>query len=206
MNDQNPVENQRSLASLKSSAVRMSHLTDQLLAYAEGGKYQPQLFSVNDLVKDRVTAETMLFDSQIQIITELDRDVHLSSGDVTQIRMVVDVILANALEALPQGGLIRITTGRKRLSETTAKPEDPAKPGSYTFISIEDDGIGMDRETRERIFEPFFTTKIYGRGLGMAAVFGIVRNHDGLITVDSEPDQGTKVVIYLPGIESRQHD
>lgn len=78
------------------------------------------------------------------------------------------------------------------------------KPGPYVCISIEDDGKGMDEETRERIFDPFFTTHFIGRGLGMAAVYGIVKNHNGSMSVDSEPEKGTVVRIYLPAIEAQE--
>lgn len=77
-----------------------------------------------------------------------------------------------------------------------ATPE--LSPGHYICLAIEDDGKGMDEETRDRIFEPFFTTKFQGRGLGMAAVYGIIRNHNGAVFADSELDKGTKVRIYLP--------
>lgn len=118
--------------------------------------------------------------------------------------MVVEVVLSNAFEALQKGGIIKITTGHKVIDEAVTETAQPTKQDHYTFICVEDNGAGMTRETRERIFEPFFTTKIYGRGLGMAAAFGIIKNHDGLITIDSEWEKGTKVVIYLPSSEIRE--
>jgi signal transduction histidine kinase len=89
-------------------------------------------------------------------------------------------------------------------SDTLARHQKPVKTGDYTFICVEDNGAGMKSETLQRIFEPFFTTKIYGRGLGMAAASGIIRNHDGFITVDSEQGKGTRVVIYLPSSVSEE--
>lgn len=204
MNSQGNMENRRFLTSLKTSAGRMSRLTDQLLAYAEGGKYQPRHFSVNDLVNDIISSKIMLRDSAIQVITQLGSDIRLTSGDITQIKMVVDAVLSNAFEAMQQGGIVKITTGHKLMGEPVTKTNQPTKPGDYTFICVEDNGTGMKEETLQRIFEPFFTTKIYGRGLGMAAAFGIIRNHDGMITVDSEPGKGACVVIYLPSSENHE--
>ena len=204
MNAQGNLENRRFIASLKTSAGRMSRLTDQLLAYAEGGKYQPQNFSVNDLVNDIINSKMMVRDSSIQVIADLRHDIRLTTGDITQIKMVVEVVLSNAFEALPKGGSVRISTGHRMLGGSLNDRQQVAKPGDYTFIGIEDNGAGMKDETLQRIFEPFFTTKICGRGLGMAAAFGIIRNHDGMITVDSELGKGTKVVIYLPSAEGRE--
>lgn len=204
MNAQGNLENRRFITSLKTSAGRMSRLTDQLLAYAEGGKYQPQNFSVNDLVNDIVNSKMMVRDSSIQVIPALGNDVRPTTGDITQIKMVVEVVMSNAFEALPKGGMVRISTGHRLMGGSLNKSQQVAKPGNYTFISIEDNGAGMKEETLQRIFEPFFTTKIYGRGLGMAAAFGIIRNHDGMITVESELGRGTKVVIYLPGAQGQE--
>jgi signal transduction histidine kinase len=206
MNAQGNLENRRFITSLKTSAGRMSRLTDQLLAYAEGGKYQPQHFSVNDLVCDLINSKMMVRDSSIQVLTKLSNDIRLTTGDITQIKMVIEVVLANAFEALTQGGEVKITTGRTLIADGQSLNQQLPKAGDYIFISVQDNGGGMKEETLQRIFEPFFTTKIYGRGLGMAAAFGIVRNHDGMITVDSELGKGTNVIIYLPsaeGVENR---
>ena len=202
---QGNMQNQKIMTSLKTSAGRMSRLTEQLLAYAQGGKYQPRSFLVNDLVKEIVNSKIMLRDSMIQVITQLGGDIRLTAGDITQIKMVVEAVLSNAFEALGQGGIVKITTSHKLLGEPVTTTPQPIKPGDYTFICVEDNGTGMKEETLQRIFEPFFTTKIYGRGLGMAAAYGIVRNHDGMITVESEPDKGTKVVIYLPSAEDMEN-
>lgn len=204
INAQGNLENRRFITSLKTSASRMSRLTDQLLAYAEGGKYQPQHFSVNDLVSDLISSKMMVRDSSIQVLTKLSADIRLTTGDITQIKMVIEVVLANAFESLTKGGEVMITTGRKLIGDEQTLNQRLPKAGEYTFISVQDNGAGMKEETLQRIFEPFFTTKIYGRGLGMAAAFGIIRNHDGLITVDSEFGKGTNVIIYLPSAEGAE--
>ncbi|MBP7341220.1 MAG: ATP-binding protein [Smithellaceae bacterium] len=201
MNGDDHPESRKFLASLKTSADRMSRLTDQLLAYAEGGKYQPRHFSVNDVVNDVVHAQSLLMDSDTDIIQELDDDAGISTGDIIQIKMAVEAVVANALEALPQGGLVKISTGRMVIGPASVPAGQTVRPGAYVFIRVKDSGVGMDRETVQRIFEPFFTTKVYGRGLGMAAAFGILKNHDGWITVDSGPGRGTSVDLFFPAAD-----
>ena len=111
---------------------------------------------------------------------------------------MISAILANSSEAIEGKGRIRINCRNESITDMEAKGFSGLKTGPYVVLTIEDDGHGMDRETSKRIFEPFFTTRFHGRGLGMAAVYGIVKNHAGWIAVDSEPGQGTKVSIYLP--------
>jgi signal transduction histidine kinase len=126
------------------------------------------------------------------------------NGDTTQIKMVIEAVLANATEAINHGGQVKIATYNILIDSSVDEGNPPAPPGKYAVICIEDTGSGMSPEIRRRIFDPFFTTKIHGRGLGMAAAFGIIKNHDGIIMVDSEPDKGTRVMIYLPGANGRQ--
>lgn len=195
-------QNKKIIASLKTSAGRMSRLTEQLIAYARGGKYQPQDFSINVLVDSVVNSKAILRNSDKKVITRLGEDIPLTFGDITQIRMVVEAILANAFEAIEQTGTVTITTGRRLIEDTNISPHWPARPGEYVFICVEDNGAGMTEEVLQRIFEPFFTTKIYGRGLGMAAAYGVIKNHDGFITVESSEGRGSRVSIYLPGAQS----
>jgi len=123
-------------------------------------------------------------------------------------QMVLSAILTNSNEAIEDEGVIKISAGNENIDEDFAKQYPGLKPGPYVFLVIEDDGKGMDEETRSRIFEPFFTTKFQGRGMGMAAVYGIIKSHDGAITVESEPGKGTVIHIYLPAIsaESREKE
>ena len=107
--------------------------------------------------------------------------------------------MSNAIESIHQNGELSITTQNLHIKDTENKVLPKLPPGNYALIRIGDNGAGMDEQTQERIFEPFFTTKFFGRGLGMAAAYGIVQNHGGMITVESAPNQGTRVSIYLPG-------
>jgi len=188
----------RFMGALKDSAGRMSRLTDQLLAYAEGGKYLPQQFSVNDLIRDLISSRVIPPDSGILVTADLKRETPMITGDITQIKMVLGGVFSNSIEALNKTGEIKISTAYILLNESLTGNTATISPGEYSLITVEDNGAGMSEEALRRIFEPFFTTKIHGRGMGMAAAFGIVRNHDGMITVDSRPGIGTIVKIYLP--------
>jgi signal transduction histidine kinase len=191
---------------LKTSASRMSRLTDQLLAYAQGGKYQPKRFSVNELIRSLLALKEGAPDPSIQVTTELAPEIFAVNGDTTQIKMVLEAVLTNAYESMLHGGQVRITT-RNMLMDPRFNETNPSLPPTpsenYAVICIEDTGTGMNEDILRRIFEPFFTTKIHGRGLGMAAAYGIVKNHDGIIKVDSEPNKGARVMIYLPSADGQ---
>jgi signal transduction histidine kinase len=186
---------------IQTSAQRMAHLTSQLLAYARGGKYRPQKISLNNLVQDTLPFMKHLIKVGIAVETDLDEDSCHVEADLTQLQMVLLAVMMNAAEAIETAGYIRLTTRREKTDGDFAKGHLDFQPGAYVSLTIEDSGSGMSEETRMRVFEPFFTTKFQGRGLGMAAVYGIVRNHDGFVVVDSELGKGTVVRIYLP--ESR---
>ncbi|MBN1850829.1 MAG: hypothetical protein JW932_19830 [Deltaproteobacteria bacterium] len=194
-------ESTRYIQSLKKSADQMTKLTDQLLAYARGGKYEPKAFSVNGLLQDIMDSKKIMSDPQTRIIMDLDRNLYRVKGDTTQISMVFEAVLSNALEAIDNQGEIVVRTCNQYVEKSEVGSGMPVSSGHYVVICIEDTGAGMDEETIRRIFEPFFTTKIYGRGLGMAASYGIVTNHDGMISVQSTPKKGTRVSIYLPGFQ-----
>ena len=188
----------RYVKSMKTSVRRMTQLTGQLLAYARGGKYEPKIFSLRDFILK--TFPTLLHDMlpEIRVVTDLQGDLTLVKADQHQLRIVLSVLLNNAIEAIEGPGQIRILMRNEELAE----PGQNLPPGPFICLIIEDDGKGMDKKTKARIFEPFFTTKFHGRGLGMAAVYGIVKNHDGWISVNSEPGLGTAVHIYLPVVKT----
>jgi len=114
--------------------------------------------------------------------------------------MVLLAIMSNASEALEEEGCIRITCRNEAITPKNAKDFPGLMIGSYVCLTLEDNGKGMDEETKRKIFEPFFTTKFQGRGLGMAAAYGIVNNQGGRITVESQLDEGTIVRIWIPAI------
>ena len=186
---------------INASTERMAGLTDQLLAYAQGGKYQPIPISLSDLVKDSLPLIRHSVDPVIRVDTDLQDDISTTKCDHTQMQMVLSAVVTNAMESIEGPGNIRIITRNEEIDEEFSKTHAGFRSGSYVCLTVEDDGRGMDDETRTRMFDPFFTTKLYGRGLGMAAVYGIVRNHDGWVLVDSEPGRGSVVRIYLPSIK-----
>ena len=185
---------------MKSAAHRMSGLTDQLLAYAEGGKYQPKDLKLDDFLIETLPILQHDLSPEVRMETHFPKDISYINADNAQMQMVLSAILANSNEAIEEEGLIRITAENKDVNDDFTKQHPGLKPGPYVCLTIEDDGKGMDEETKTGIFEPFFTTKFQGRGMGMAAVYGIVKNHDGWISVDSQLGKGTIVRIYLPAI------
>ena len=191
----------RYFKAMNGSGHRMSRLTDQLLAYAEGGKYQPKDLRLNDFVIETLPILKYDLSPEVRVETHFPKDISHIKADYAQMQMVLSAILANSNEAIKDEGLIKITAENEDVDQDFAKQHPGLKPGPYVCLTIEDNGKGMDEETRTEIFEPFFTTKFQGRGMGMAAVYGIVRNHDGWIYVESELGKGTTVQIYLPAIE-----
>ena len=189
---------------MKSSAHRMVNLTNQLLAYARGGRYQPTTISLSDFIEDTLPILKTIIKPSIRVETDLPRDISGVKIDPTQVQMVLSAVLANASEAIEGEGRIRVNIMDEEIDEDFAKEHPDIEPGSYVCLTIEDDGKGMDEETRSKIFDPFFTTKFQGRGLGMAAVYGIIRNHDGWILIDSKLDKGTAVRIYFPVCEVKE--
>ncbi len=189
---------------MKVSSQRMVNLTSQLLAYARGGKYQDKTISSNDFVEDTLPIIKPNIDPSIRLETDLPRGVSNVKTDPTQMQLVLSALLSNSSEAIDGEGRIRIIIRNKEIDEEFTKSHPEINPGRYVCLTVEDDGKGMDKETLNKIFDPFYTTKFMGRGLGMAAVYGIVRNHDGWISVDSEQGKGTIVRIYLPAFEGKK--
>ncbi len=193
-------ETAASLADMKAAGRHVAHLTNQLLAYAKGGKYQSRTVSLSDFVQGALPLIQSSLDSRVRLDTDLPITTMDVEIDPTQMQMVLSAVVANANDAIEGKGRIRISVGEAQLDEAFVKVHPGLKSGAYVALTVEDDGKGMDKETRARIFEPFFTTHFIGRGLGMAAVYGIVTNHGGSITVDSELEKGTTVQIYLPAV------
>lgn len=186
----------------KNSGHRMSRLTDQLLAYARGGKYRPENMKLDDFVMETLPILSHRLNPAVRMETTFSKGVSYINADHTQMQMVLSAILNNANEATDDAGLIIISAENKAVDEDFAEQHPGFKPGPYVCLSIEDNGKGMNEEEISRIFDPFFTTKFQGRGMGMPAVYGIVKNHDGWISVDSEAGKGTVVRIYFPAVDA----
>lgn len=191
---------------MKTSAMRMANLTKQLLAYAKGGKYRPKVISLNTFIKETLPLQKQAIRSITTLETDLQSNISHVKVDFAQMQMVFSAILANADEAAKGDGHIKITTRSVTIEKQFVKNHPDFVPGHYVCLTVEDHGKGMDSETLTKLFDPFFTTKFQGRGLGMAAVYGIIRNHKGSIFVDSKLNQGTVVRIYLPVAEAALKD
>ena len=186
---------------MDKSAYRMANLTSQLLSYAEGGKYEVKIISANEIVENTLSLIQHTMDPGIHVEKNIADNVSRVQADFTQIQMIISAIVANAQEALEGKGFIKISVKNEKIDGVPMSRLNEV-PGNYVCFSVEDSGKGMDRETKNKMFDPFFTTKNQGRGLGMAAVHGIVKNHDGSISVNSKPDVGTKVDVLLPAVDT----
>ena len=183
---------------MKDAANKMARLTRQLLAYARGGKSTLDTFLLSELVTDSLPLFKRSLKPSITIEREMTSDLPRISANREQMKMALLSILDNAAEAIETQGIIRITCHKEVFTDDSAKPFYSMPPGIYACFTVADNGRGMDEETRSRVFEPFFTTHFTGRGLGMAATYGIVKNHDGWISVMSQRGKGTTVKIWLP--------
>jgi PAS domain S-box-containing protein len=188
--------------SIGQAGQKMVQLTGQLLAYARGGKFQTQTIAAHHFVSDTLRLVRHSMAPNIDISTDMDTNTHPIEVDPTQMQMLLAAILSNASEATDGKGKVTISLANTVINAQKCRTLPGLKPGPYVLLQIADNGRGMDEQTRERIFEPFYTTKFQGRGLGMAAVYGIVKKHGGYIYVDSGTDKGTTVSIYLKGAES----
>ena len=177
---------------------RMTRLTSQLLAYARGGKYQERQISVSELVEETFPLIRHSMNRSVKVVMNLEKDIPVIKADATQLQMVFSAVMSNASEAIEESGSIQVALQKKEVDDKYAMQHPGLKVGQYIQLTVKDDGKGLDREARERIFEPFFSTKLQGRGLGMAASYGIIINHGGWIEIDSEPGKGAVVSIYLP--------
>ncbi len=179
---------------------RMSKLTSQLLAYAQGGTYMTQVLSLGALFDEVLPAIKHVLEKQIQLEVALADASCTVEIDLIQMRMVILAIVNNAKEAIVDNGIIRMVVRSVQWGQMPDCIRSELKPGSYACIGVEDNGSGMDDNMLRRLFEPFFSTKFTGRGLSMAAVLGIVKRHRGWIAVSSKIGKGTHVEIYLPQI------
>jgi len=160
--------------------------------------------NLNQEIKHVEALLRKMIPKMIDIKLHLDEKLNIMNADSAQIEQVMMNLWINARDAMPAGGKLIITTENVSLDREFCKAHLDAIPGKFILLSVSDTGTGMDKETMEHIFEPFFTTKETGRGtgLGLAMVYGIVRNHGGLITCHSEPGEGTGFKIYFPAISS----
>ena len=188
------------LADVLAHAGRAAALTRQLLAFGRKQVLEPRIIDLNGLVAATVKLLKRVIGEDVALVLHQTPDPATVSADPGQVEQVLMNLCVNARDAMPQGGELAILTERVTLDAEFGAAHAWARPGEYVRLTVSDTGIGMDAPTQAHIFEPFFTTKAMGRGtgLGLAVVYGIVKQHGGLIHVYSEPGKGTSFRVYLP--------
>jgi two-component system cell cycle sensor histidine kinase/response regulator CckA len=183
---------------IRDAGQRAAGLTRQLLAFSRRQLLHPRVVSLNTTVTELEPMLQRLLGVGVRLETELASDLGNVLADPAQLEQALVNLVLNAREAMPEGGLLRIST--TNVEPDPAQEDNGNQPGAYIALTVSDTGVGMDPATQSRIFEPFFTTKraASGRGLGLSTVHGIVEQSGGQVVVSSEPGQGTAFTIYLP--------
>jgi two-component system, cell cycle sensor histidine kinase and response regulator CckA len=192
------------LGEIRKAGERASSLTRQLLAFSRRQVMQPKVIILNTVIQDMSRMLTRLIGEHIELVSVLDPHLGSVKADPSQIEQVLMNLSVNARDAMPGGGRLTIETCNAELSPSDTHGRGELQPGSYVRLAVTDTGCGMDETTLKNIFEPFFTTKGlgHGTGLGLATVYGIVKQSGGDILVDSEVGRGTTFVTYLPRVQA----
>jgi two-component system cell cycle sensor histidine kinase/response regulator CckA len=191
---------------IRESGEQAASLTRQLLAYSRNQLMKPEVIDLGAVVKAMETMLKRLLGEDIELLVVTGAWLGPVMADRGQLEQVVMNLAVNARDAMPTGGVLTIDVENVELDETFAETHPSVRPGPHVMLAVSDVGLGMDEATRVRIFEPFFTTKELGKGtgLGLATVYGIVKQSGGSIWVDSEPGKGASFTVYLPRVEGVQ--
>jgi len=204
--DRNPgTPDYRAAKEIEQAADRAASLTHQLLAFSRKQTLQPRFLDLNMIVQGLEKMLRRLLSEKVDLVIRTAPDLGYVKADPVQMEQVLLNLVVNARDAMPKGGRLVITTAMQQLAEDCGQDELLVRAGSYVTLSVSDTGTGMNAATRARIFEPFFTTKEVGKGtgLGLATVYGIIKQSNGYIQVDSGPGKGSEFRVYMPRMEDQ---
>ena len=192
------------LRDVTSAALRGRVMVKELLGFARRSRLELQPVSLDGLVRDLSGFLRRILPADVEIVTHDGADLPDVRADVHAVEQIVFNLATNARDAMPDGGVLWIETSQVHLGEEQRQACGAVRAGAHVCLAVDDTGVGMDAATRARMFEPFFTTKAPGKGtgLGLATVYGLVKQHGGGIEVDSEPGKGTRFRIYFPLAEA----
>jgi two-component system cell cycle sensor histidine kinase/response regulator CckA len=190
---------------IRKAGERAAALTQQLLAFSRQQVLQPNILGLNHLVSEMGKMLQRLIGAHIELSTNLDPELGSIKADQSQIEQVIVNLVVNARDAMPDGGELLIETSSVYLDDAQARCLPFLHPGRHALLTVTDTGAGMDAETQRHIFEPFFTTKKSGKGtgLGLATVYGVVKQSGGVVGVHSQPGVGSTFKIYLPQVANQ---
>jgi len=186
---------------IKNAVEKMSRMSGELLSYTRSGRYRIETVCITEIVKTCFPLIKPVLRSSITLETDLPSDLPKIRADRLQVQKALLAIVQNSVEAIETHGRIQVVCQQHVVTPEKVNAFAGLSPGIYVGLTVRDTGKGMNEETRARVFEPFLSARFSGSGLGMAEVFWMVKNHNGWISIESEPDHGTEVSIYFPAVD-----